>query len=257
MASYNKDSSSLFDAEDYKVKLAELLLTRYRRGGYKTPDADTLVELTKDVSEMLIKSFPHISLSELEEALENGFSGKYGEFRAGIYADKVLAFVRAYRSEKGLDNKVNCQNHASDHKRPITEYDIKDLLSVMYNLHCSGQVVSYCGGLLFDDLFLLGMIDYDTPPREYIDRAINKLKELKPDRMRKGNEFDRASIIKELAQLDNDNEEVIVKAKDLYVIDYFDSLKLMGEDIRCLLENRHINEAALEEKNRRLGLFMS
>ncbi len=239
--------------KDRNVEMAKIIISRYRRGGYKTPQDDALKGLISDVVDMLLKHFPQITIDEISDALEFGFSGKYGETRAGIYADKILLFIRAYRSEKGVDNRINYQSVTETVKRPVTESDIKQLLSTMFKLHRENKVVSYCCGLLFDNLYYLGLIDTDTPPDDFIKKAVEAVKNGIIEAMRHGDEFDRISLIESMKHINEANNEVVVKAKDLYVMDYFDSLITRNVDLDYLLLNKHVSKSVLDFKNKELS----
>ena len=240
--------------KDQHVRLTEIIIARYRRGGYKTPQDEALRSLISDIVEMVLKHFPQITINEISDALESGFSGKYGETRAGIYADKVLSYIRSYRAENGADNKVNCQSSSESFQRPVTESDIKSLLSTMFRLHRENTVVSYCCGVLFDDLYYLGLIEIDTPPECFIKKAVEVIKGGMIETMRQGNEFDRIGFIESLKQVGESGDEVIIKAKDLYVMDYFDSLITQNIDFDYLLLDKHVSRFVLDEKNKKLGL---
>lgn len=249
MSDVNISIDKLSD-KDRKMQIAEIIIMRYRRGGYRLPNNDALFDLIDDVVDMLLEHFPQITIIEIRKALESGFSGKYGELRAGIYADKVLSYVRAYKEEMGANVKTNCQALYTEDQRPVTEKDIKDLVSTIYKLHRENKVISYCNGLLFDDLYYLRLIDIDAPPQSFINKAIETVKNETIKQMRHGNEYDRTGLIESLGQISANDANIINKAKDLYVKDYFDSLITQNVDVNYLLIDKHISQEVLNFKNR-------
>ncbi len=244
----------LTDTKGKKTAIAEILLKRYRMGGYKNPENETLVGLVNDVLDMASKQFPDITIQDIDNALENGFSDKYGVFRAGIYADKIIAYIRAYRSEKGVDSRINCQYETSAIKRPVTEDDIKNLLLNSFELYKTNSLTSFCCGLLFDSIRALGLVDYETPPNDYYDKAIEAAKTKRVNAMRHGNEYDRGFNMECLNTIGRDDREIVNLAKDIYVKDYFDSLIYCGDDFRYILLSKHVSTDYLQRRNAELGI---
>lgn len=245
------------DVEERRRDLIDIINKRARRAGVELPsDVKTFV---LDVEEMILEHFPYITMNEIAKAQENGFSGKYSNkaMRSGIYADKIISFIRSYREEMGYYSKVNSQQTTDVELPSVTSAEgIRNFVISWFNEHNSwlNERTARVGGniwvpygkwtteparLVYDALYHMGVIELYEPIDDYKTKAVEKIR------------MDR--IEKDESPNDITEIEVTCMAKKLYMMDYFLALNIEGKTINDVIRGKEVPQKYVNMRNYELS----
>lgn len=237
------------DIEERRRDLIELLNVRARRSGTDLPS--DVVMLVKDTEDMILKQFPNVTFEEIEKALENGFSGKYSNkvMRSGIYADKIISYIRSYREEMGYYSKTNI-HEVRDAEAPSlsSEESIKNYVAYYFQCYIEWKNGSHepflKAKLAYDALYHMGLIGLDTPPESYFIRAEDIEKTDRLDKHMRG-----MINLNFSTRITFSDESVVNIAKKLYLYDYFESLIIQNISIDNLVRDRRVPQKYINMRN--------
>lgn len=236
------------DIEERRRDLLEIINRRARRSGSDLPaDVKTFII---DIEEMILGQFPYVTMSEVEKSLENGFSDKYNiKMKSGIYADKIIAYIRAHREELGYYSRINA--HAQeDVQAPslVTADNIKTYVIYCYQCYVDwkrgGREPYIKANLPYDALYHMGVIGLDTPPMEYLKRA---------EDMETANRLEQHMMgminLNFAAELTLEDEGIVNIAKKMYLYDWFESLIMQGVTIDKVLADAIVPQKYVNIRN--------
>lgn len=160
---------------DAAVAIAAMLTKSYMKLGYSFNDGYPLDAMSVDVFEMLRERHPNVTIGQMQQAVNNGINGDYGEVK-GLSPVDVVRFVKEYTTPK---NVVNYQ--ASEEKRPLllnrdVRADRINLLQSLYEMWCKDTpILGFPAGDLIMFLWEEGML-LDVKQKEVQDRYIEVAK---------------------------------------------------------------------------------
>ena len=242
------------DAEPQTVaeNMATLVTRLHLLSGFKYETNDIYViasELTKD----LRKYYKILTFEEINEALENGIRGSYGEY-FGISVVTLNKFIKHY-IEKVRPLKLMAKMKHIPALPQTTQPTAEELFEIsksnavmIFEQYLSGKKIFDFANTVYNflDKSLL-VIDLTNEEKNQIwAKAVNELVEEKRE-LKEKSTYDRPKISKQIDAIlspcrDSDStREITSKAKQLALIAFFSKLKAQNKHISELF-NKKTNE---------------
>ena len=245
----DKRKFSNVSREERRKTLADIINKRARRSGCELP-AETRLFID-DVEDMILEQFPYITIEEIEKAQENGFSGKYSTkaLRGGIYADKIIAYIRAYREEMGYYSKTNVHQTTETEGPTLTSAErIKGLVVYWFQVYSEwingwksdmwkepwGPYSSTPARLVYDALHYMGVLEAE-PHENYRQKAVARCK---------NNHIEQDVSVDDISE-----REIKETAKKLFLIDYCRALQMEGRTIEQVIRGREVPQKYINMRN--------
>lgn len=224
---------------DAAVAIAAMLTKSYMKLGYSFNDSYPLDAMSVDVFEMLQERHPNVTIGQMQQAVNNGINGDYGEVK-GLSPVDVVRFVKEYITPK---NVVNYQ--APEEKTPLMlNRDVKgdriNTLCELYRQYRTAPKIILCGDfgpyitLLWDYNMLLNIKDV-TVQQRYLDLAKETLRREKLSLI--GGMPRMADVIKREME-ETTEKDIKEKSYKLIILDFFKDCKEIDiKDLRELFNN--------------------
>lgn len=231
------------ESDDKVFQVVVMSLAKsYTDLGQKQPEGKDKTYIANSLADSIPRKFPSIRLHEIPLAFENGIRGKYGAFY-GLSIVTFENFIEAHLMSESREQFARALPVLAEVKEPDSDAKFNTAASnavKLYEEFKAGKDISLAAVIVYDFLFLLGMIQYTTAEKwefvkeaeEYLKVSLSKKLATTLDKIRRAEIKTKIRSVEDRTAIDL----ITNTSKRLALCDYFRGCSIDDIDLKQAIE---------------------